>query len=72
MDRKLYLELCQQNSVKPKSVFVCFDGSKYYPIEYRLRFDEYGKTVHGAVLLDCNLNSVTNCPLDEVKENEND
>lgn len=70
MERKMFLELCQQNAMDPRSVFVLFDGAKYYPIEYRLCFDENGKTIHRAVLLDCNLNSVTNCPLDEVKEYE--
>ena len=70
MERKRYLELCQRNAVHPKSVVVWFDGIGYYPIEYRLCFDKYGKTIHKAVLQDRKANSIINCPLEEVKENE--
>jgi hypothetical protein len=70
VERKRYLELCQRNAVQPKSVVVWFDGIGYYPIEYRLCFDNTGKTIHRAVLHDIKANSVINCPLEEVKENE--
>ena len=70
MERKRYLELCQRNAVQPKSVVVWFDGTGYYPIEYRLWFDKDGKSVHRAVLKDIKANSVINCPLEGVKENE--
>ena len=70
MERKRYLELCQRNAVQPKSVVVWFDGIGYYPIEYRLCFDKDGKSVHRAVLHDRKANSVINCPLEGVKENE--
>lgn len=70
MERKRYLELCQRNAVQPKSVVVLFDGIGYYPIDYRLGFDGDGKSVHKAVLHDTKANSIMNCLLDEVKENE--
>lgn len=72
MERKRYLELCQRNAVQPKSVVVWLDGIGYYPIEYRLGFDKDGKSVHRAELHDMKANSVMNCPLEEVKENEKD
>lgn len=72
MERKRYLELCQRNAVQPKSVVVWFDGIRYYPIEYRLRFDSGGKSVHRAVLKDMKANSFTDGPLEGVKENEKD
>ena len=70
MDRKHYLELCQRNAVQPNSVVVWFDGIGYYPIEYRLGFDSEGKSVHRAVLHDMKANSIINCSLEGVKENE--
>ena len=70
MERKRYLELCQRNAVQPKSVVVWFDGVGYYPVEYRLGFDADGNSVHRAVLHDLNANSIINCPLEGVKENE--
>ena len=70
MERKKYLQLCQQNAVCPKSVVVWFDGIEYYPIEYRLGFDDKGNTVHRAVLHDLKANSVINCNLEVVYENE--
>jgi hypothetical protein len=51
---------------------VWFDGIGYYPIEYRLGFDGEGKSVHRAVLHDMKANSIINCSLEEVKENEKD
>jgi hypothetical protein len=72
VERKRYLELCQRNAVQPKSVVVWFDGIGYYPIEYRLGFDGEGKSVHRAVLHDMKANSIINCSLEEVKENEKD
>ena len=71
MERKRYLELCQQNAIKPKSVFVCFENTKYYPVEYRLCFDINGETVNRAVLQDTKANSIVNCLLKEVEEYEN-
>ena len=70
MDRKKYLQLCQQNAVYPKSVIVWFDGIGYHPIEYRFGFDEKGNSVHKAVLHDLKANSIINCPLEGVNENE--
>lgn len=70
MERKRYLELCQRNAVQQKSVVVWLDGIGYYPIEYRLGFDKDGKSVHRAVLHDMNANSIINCPLEGVNENE--
>lgn len=72
MERKRYLELCQRNAVQPKSVVVWLGEIGYYPIEYRLGFDGEGKSVHRAVLQDVKANSIINCPLEEVKENEKD
>ena len=72
MERKRYLELCQRNAVQPKSVVVWLDGIGYYPIEYRLGFDDKGNAVHRAVLHDMKANGVINCPLEGVKEYEKD
>lgn len=70
MERKRYLELCQRNAVDPGKSFVYIDGIGYYPMEYRLCFDKDGKTVHRAVLKDIKANSIVNCTLEVVKENE--
>lgn len=72
MERKRYLELCQRNAVQPKSVVVWLDEIGYYPINYQLGFDGEGKSVHKAVLHAIKANSVMNCLLEEVKENEKD
>lgn len=71
VERKRYLELCQQNAVKPHSVFVRFENANYYPIEYRLCFDGNGQVVNRVVLQDTKANSVVNCLLKEVEEYEN-
>jgi hypothetical protein len=72
MERKRFLELCQKNAVYPKSVFVSADGIKYHPLEYRLCFDKNGSVVHRVVLLDIKENSIINCSLDLVKEDESE
>ena len=70
MERKRYLELCQLNAVRPRSVVVQLDGVGYYPVEYRLRFDTSGKTIHTVVLRDICANSIINSDLEKVKEYE--
>lgn len=70
MERKRYLELCQQNAINPKSVKVVLDGIEYHPYSYTLYFNEKGKSVHRADLKDVKSNTLVNCPLAQVKEKE--
>ena len=69
MERKRYLELCQQNAIT-KSVKVVLDEIEYHPYSYTLYFDCQGKSVHRADLKDVKSNTLINCPLAQVKEKE--
>jgi hypothetical protein len=68
MDRKRYLELCQQNAVYPKSVFVDYCGTKYHPFELLIGFNSKGQTLNRAILHDVNANSTLQVWLEDVNE----
>lgn len=68
IDRKRYFELCQKNSVVPNSVNVIYQGGEYYPQALKIWFNSQGKTMNTAVLIDVNLNSITNCSLEDIEE----
>ena len=80
MDRKLYLELCQKVSVLkngicgikenvPDELKVIHNGIEYYPVSYKLSFDN-GKPTHTAILHDLKANSITNADLGKVEKYE--
>jgi hypothetical protein len=76
MERKTYLELCQKNSLFPKSVMVEYGGAFYYPKGYLLWFDDQGITKHSALMtgkmgkheIRCLLEDVKECKLDNCAE----
>lgn len=81
MDRKLYLELCQKVSVLkngvcgikenvPDELMVVYNGIKYYPVAYRLSFDDKGNVRHTAILHDLKANSSMNADLEKVEKYE--
>ena len=76
MDRKLYLELSQKVSVLkngicgvkenvPNELKVIHNGIEYYPVSYKLSFDN-GKPTHTAILHDLKANSITSADLERV------
>ena len=67
MDRKEYLQLCQQNSVYLKSVKVVWNNIPYFPMAYQLSFNEKGEARHTAILKECSANSVMHCELSKVE-----
>lgn len=80
MERKRYLELCQMVSVLPGGVFgikqnvpddlkVVHNGIEYYPISYKLSFDN-GRPTHTAILHDLKANSIMNADLETVTKYE--
>ena len=80
MDRKLYLELCQKVSVLknglcgiienvPDELKVIHNGIEYYPVSYKLSFDN-GKPTHTAILHDLQANSITSADLERVTKYE--
>ena len=70
MERKKYLELCQQNAVYPFSKTVEYEGSEHYPMSYELGFEKNGQSTHTAILLDKNKKSVIRCDLEGVDYSE--
>ena len=77
MERKEYIDRMQRALMKSESKnfadedLVECDGIRYYPFGYILSFDTKGNPTHTVILHDLNANSVTNCPLDKVKEVKN-
>ena len=80
MDRKLYLELCQKVSVLkngvcgikenvPDELKVIHNGIEYYPISYKLSFDN-GRPTHTAILHDMKSNSIMNADLEAITKHE--
>ena len=77
MDRLEFLEMCKMVSLlpggildikdTPKELRVTYDGMTFYPIAYKLSFDNNGNTVHTAILHDLKANSIINCDLLKVK-----
>lgn len=80
MDRKLYLEMCQKVSVLPSGVLgikqnvpddlkVVHNGIAYYPISYKLSFDN-GRPTHTAIIHDMRANSIMNADLEAITKYE--
>jgi hypothetical protein len=67
MDRKKYLELCQQNSMRPKSSRVRYKGIYFYPTSYTLSFKKDGTAQHTAILMELQANSVVHADLKQVE-----
>ena len=76
MNRTTYLELCQKVSVLkngicgikenvPDELKVIHNGIEYYPVSYKLSFDN-GKPTHTAILHDLKANSIMNADLEKV------
>ena len=77
MDRTEFFEMCQKVSVLPKREYgiksappdlcVKYEGVTFYPIGYKLTFDERGKPLHTAILHDLNANSSLECELSKIE-----
>ena len=67
MERKLYLELCQQQATKC-CVLVEYCGIAYQPYSYELKFKQDGKIKHTAILKETKGNCLVYCRLEDVKE----
>ena len=67
MERKLYLELCQRQSIKGGVLVEC-DGVAYQPYAYELKFQTDGKIKHTAILKETKANCLVYCRLEDVKE----
>lgn len=70
MDRNEYLQMAQKCSILdfvniPEDLLVVFNGIKYMPYGYDIRFKE-GKPIHNAILRDLNANSLTYAILGQV------
>ena len=81
MQRTEYLELCQKVSVLkngicgikenvPNELMVVYNGIKYYPVAYKLSFDDKGNVRHTAILHDLYANAVTYANLERVETYE--
>lgn len=71
MNRKEYLELCQKHSIIPtENITVNFDGISYYPVGYKITFDNKGNPLHTAILHDLKANSITSADLGKVEKYE--
>ena len=69
MERKRYLELCQQFSIG-NNVLVVYDGVAYRPKNLLISFDKNGKCKNSAILKDVNCNSERQVLLERVREYE--
>ena len=80
MQRDIFLQMCQKVSVLPGGVFgikqnvpddlkVVHNGIAYYPISYKLSFDN-GRPTHTAILHDLKANSIMNANLETVTKYE--
>ena len=80
MQRDIFLKMCQKVSVLPGGVFgikqnvpddlkVVHNGIAYYPISYKLSF-ENGRPTHTAVLHDLKANCIMNANLETVTKYE--
>jgi hypothetical protein len=75
MERLEFLQRCQiaaavdyDHKTPNGKAYVLYESAKYFPYEYRIRFDSKGNTKHIAVLKDLHANSVISVRLSEVKE----
>jgi hypothetical protein len=82
MGRQYYLSLCQKCSTLPKGVqgtriniptelLVKCDGIDYYPVGYKLTFDN-GKALHTAILHGLKANYILECDLQKVEGTKNE
>ena len=80
MQRDIFLKMCQKVSVLPGGVFgikqnvpddlkVVHNGIAYYPISYKLSFDN-GRPTHTAILHDLKANCIMNADLETVTKYE--
>ena len=80
MQRDIFLKMCQKVSLLPGGVFgikqnvpddlkVVHNGIAYYPISYKLSF-ENGRPTHTAILHDLQANSITSADLERVTKYE--
>ena len=80
MQRDIFLKMCQKVSLLPGGVFgikqnvpddlkVVHNGIAYYPISYKLSF-ENGRPTHTAVLHDLKANCIMNANLETVTKYE--
>ena len=80
MQRDIFLKMCQKVSVLPGGVFgikqnvpddlkVVHNGIAYYPISYKLSFDN-GRPTHTAILHDLKANCIVNANLETVTKYE--
>jgi hypothetical protein len=69
MERKLYLELCQKYAIG-EDIRVLYKDTEYHPYRYELGFDDKGKSIHTAILIDLNKHSLLYCGLVEIKEEQ--
>lgn len=78
MDRTEFLQMCQKTSLLksgvcgikkdvPNELIVKFGNFRYYPVAYRLSFDN-GEPVHTAILHDLRSNSIIRVNLKDVKK----
>jgi hypothetical protein len=67
MERKLYLELCQKYAVGG-DIRVKYKNTEYHPYRYELGFDDNGKSIHTAILMDKCKFSLFYCRLEDIKE----
>ena len=79
MDRKLFLAKCQkcamlQGGIQgtkidvPEELQVLYNGCRYYPHSYELRYNEKGRAVHVAVIHDILANCIVRCSLESVED----
>ena len=80
MQRDIFLKMCQKVSLLPGGVFgikqnvpddlkVVHNGIAYYPISYKLSFDN-GRPTHTAVVHDLKANCIMNANLETVTKYE--
>ena len=69
MERKEYLQRCQQYAVNQSDVVV-FKDIEYHPVAYELSFNKKGEAVHRVILKDIKTSSLVYCRLDDIKESE--
>lgn len=72
MDRNEYLKLCQKCSVYsikgiPSDLLVEYNGIKYYPKAYEMRFDN-GAVKNTAILGDLKTNSIVYANMERVEK----
>lgn len=69
MERNDYLHLCQKCAmadVVPVELMVEYEGIKYIPSGYKMKFDKNGVPRNVAILKDMFANSIVECLVDKV------